>query len=119
MPARVVLAHADLTLVEGASGALAAAGYEVASFVDPMAALAALERAEKIELLITGVDFGKGKLHGIALANMARARRPDVRVLFVAQPQFREYVEIDRSEFLPHPIPISAVLEAVKGCLPI
>jgi CheY-like chemotaxis protein len=55
----------------------------VATFADPAAALDALESGERIELLVSCVDFGPGKLNGMALARMARARRPEVGVLLI------------------------------------
>jgi DNA-binding NtrC family response regulator len=56
---------------------------DVATFADPAAALDALESAERIDLLVSRVDFGPGKLNGGALARMARARQPEIDVLLI------------------------------------
>jgi hypothetical protein len=56
----------------------------VTTLADPMAALDVLEAAPPIEVLVTRVQFGHGKLHGIALARMARMRCLGLKVLFTA-----------------------------------
>jgi DNA-binding NtrC family response regulator len=56
---------------------------DVATFADPAAALDALESTERIELLVSCVDFGPGQLNGVALARMARARKPEIDVLLI------------------------------------
>ena len=53
-----------------------------------MAALDALENAQRVEVLITRVRFPPGKPNGIALALMARHKRPGIKVLFTARPEF-------------------------------
>jgi len=50
---------------------------------DPLAALSALEDARRVEVLVTRLHFGPGKSNGVALALMARLKRPGVRVVFL------------------------------------
>jgi hypothetical protein len=35
-------------------------------------------------VLVTGVDFGDGRLNGVALARMVKVKRPDLQAVFVA-----------------------------------
>jgi CheY-like chemotaxis protein len=85
-------------------------GYEAMALVDPMVALEALEDAERIELLITSMDHGDGKPNGIALARMARLRKPHIKVLFVAAPGMERYTA-GLGELLPWPICVSDVVQ--------
>lgn len=87
MPARVVVVLGP-DLSEETATALGKAGYEAAAFADPMIALDALESAERVELLITRLDFGDGKPNGIALARMTRHKRPKIAVIFVGPADF-------------------------------
>ena len=84
MPARIVVVHDDRDFLGSMITALQIAGYDVVGFADTMSALTALEHASQLELLITRVEYEPGQPHGIALARMARSRRPQVKVLFVA-----------------------------------
>ena len=61
MPARIVVAHDDPDFIEGTVMALRNAGYDVAAFVESMSALAALETAQRVEVLITCVLFPEGR----------------------------------------------------------
>jgi DNA-binding NtrC family response regulator len=116
MPACVVLVHDELEFVDQLTEALSLAGYDVATFVDPMAALNALDAAHSLEILITRVDFGPGKLTGAALARMARLKRPGIRVLFPALPEFAEYAE-GLGKFMPLPVSVPDVVDAVRRML--
>jgi hypothetical protein len=77
MPARVVVVLGP-DLSEETAAALDKAGYEAAALADPMTALDALESAERVELLITRLDFGHGKPNGTAPARMTRHKRPKI-----------------------------------------
>jgi two-component SAPR family response regulator len=113
MPAAIVLVHDDAEFVEQVVTALRSTGREVAVFSDPMAALDALTEAETVELLITRINFPPGKPHGISLALVARGKRPNIKVLFTARPEFADHVE-DIGEFLPVPVKTAKLLAAVE-----
>ena len=70
-----------------------APGYDVVSFMDSMAALDALETAPIVEVLITRVLLPEGQPNGVSLGLMARLKRPDVKVLFVARPDMEKHTE--------------------------
>jgi DNA-binding NtrC family response regulator len=102
MPAQVVFVHDDPQFVEEGAAALRWVGYEVAAFTDPMLALNALDAARTVELLITRIAYPAGKPNGIALARMARHRRPHIRILLMATVETAPYAG-DWGEHLPLP----------------
>jgi hypothetical protein len=81
-----------------------------------MRAWDALRTARQIEVLVTRVDFGEGKPHGIALAHWARSQRPSCRVLFVARAMFQPDAA-GLGEFLALPVSVPEVAEAVGRLL--
>jgi len=74
--------------------ALAATGLtDVAYFSDPMLALDRLLQPEQIELLVSRIDFGPGKLHGVGLARMAKSRHRTAKVILLGEEEHRPYVD--------------------------
>jgi DNA-binding NtrC family response regulator len=116
MKARVVLVHEDPVLVQEATAALALAGHDVTGFTDTMAVLEALETAQMPALMIAGIKFPPGKPNGLALARMARYKRPGIKILFTALEEYREHTE-DQGEFMPLPISIPDLLKTVLKLL--
>jgi DNA-binding NtrC family response regulator len=116
MPARVVVVHDEPGFADQLAGALRLAGLDVATFVDPMVALDALEAASVIKVLITRVEFPPGKPNGVALARMTRIKRPDVRVVFTADPEFAAYAD-GLGVFVPAPINTGDVVDIVGRLL--
>jgi DNA-binding NtrC family response regulator len=116
VPARIVVVHDDQTFSDPLVESLRAIGLDVAAFADSMTAWDAIGSARKVEILVTRVHFGPDKPHGVALAHSVRARCPGVRVLFVAQPQFKDAAE-DTGLFLPWPVSVPEVAEAVGRML--
>jgi DNA-binding NtrC family response regulator len=100
MPARIIVVHDDPEFIERTVTALLTVGYDVTMFSDSMSATEALRTSQLIEVLITRIVFGIGQPHGVALARMARVKRPSVKVLFVAHPEFLADTE-GVGEFLP------------------
>jgi DNA-binding NtrC family response regulator len=116
VPARIVVVHDEPEFCQRTVEALRLAGYEVAAFTDPMTALEALKDAQRVEVLITRVRFPPGKPHGVALALMARHKRPVIKVLFTARPEVAEHAE-GVGEFMPVPIKLPELIEAVGRIL--
>jgi DNA-binding NtrC family response regulator len=116
MPANVVVVHDDPELMQEYTGALKAAAHEVQGFSNPLIALTALEAAHTIKLLITVSDFGPGKLNGVALARMARLKKPGVAVLFLGAPEEKPHTK-GLGEFLEAPASVESVLEAANRLL--
>lgn len=71
MPAPVVVVDHDRQTREAALVALRAAGLQVAAFDDPIVALGAIEKDSRACVLVSRIDFGPAKLHGVALAPQA------------------------------------------------
>ena len=116
MPARIVVVLNEPEIAEEAASALRAQGHDALALADPMAALALLERAERIEVLVTGVDFAPGKLNGIALGRMAKLKRPGIRVLFVGSADHEELAE-GLGAFMPSPVTGPQLVEGVLQSL--
>jgi DNA-binding NtrC family response regulator len=93
MPASIVVVHDDPSFLDDTVRALRRVGYDAAGFLQSMAALDALEAAERVEVLVTRVTFPDGTPHGIALARMARRKRPCIKVLFIIRPEWISHTE--------------------------
>jgi DNA-binding NtrC family response regulator len=113
MPGRIVIVHDEPEFLNEATAALRHVGHDVAAFDDPFRALEALEVANRIEILVTCVLFAVGKPHGISVALMARSKRPEIRVLFTALPEFAEHAA-GIGEFMPLPVSVPELVKAVE-----
>jgi DNA-binding NtrC family response regulator len=116
MPAHIVIVHNDPAFLDAVCAALSASGNSVLAYSDAMQALDALEDATTIEVLVTRVDFGRGKLNGVALARMAQFRRAEVKVLFVARTENKEYTT-GVGDLLTAPAAVPDVVAAVDRLL--
>jgi DNA-binding NtrC family response regulator len=116
MPAPIIVVHDETQTRELAVNALCAAGLPAVGFDDPMNALAAIEADARLRVLVTRVDFGRGKLNGAALARMLRHKQKDVRTVFVAHPENRVHAEKE-GEFLPMPLDAFILVETVARLL--
>jgi DNA-binding NtrC family response regulator len=116
MPALVLIVHNDAETRQLAVTALSAAGHETIGFEDPMKALDEIEAASDIRLLVTRVDFGEGRVNGIALARMFKARVPGSKVAFVAFPDNQIHTE-GLGDFLPMPLDPQALVDVVNRLL--
>ena len=110
------MVHDRTEILDQLTASLRLAGYDVAAFSDPMAALEALEASERPKMLITGVEFGPGKLHGIGLARMARRKRAKLQILFVGHPDFVEYAE-GVGKYMALPVSIPEIVDVVRDLL--
>jgi len=114
------MVHDDPEFVDQLATAIGVAGYDVAVFIDPMDALnafdarGAVDTWRTLEVLVTRVRFAPGTLNGVALARMARSKRPGIRVLFAALPEFAEYAE-GLGKFMPLPVSVPDIVDAVRS----
>jgi len=111
MPGSVIMVHDDPSFVEEAAAALKLAGQDVVTFGDPNDALTALEN-ERFDILITRVRFAPGRPNGVALARMARLKRPGIKVLFTVAPENVQYTE-GLGEFVSAPIDIPKLVAMI------
>jgi DNA-binding NtrC family response regulator len=116
MPARIVVVHDEPTFRDPLVASLRASGHDVAAFGDVSLAWDALSAPQRIEILVTRVDFGPGKPHGVALARSARMRKQTIRVLIVARPEYAEDAA-GVGLFLPYPVDVPTVAETVERML--
>jgi DNA-binding NtrC family response regulator len=116
MPARLVVANDDPSFLAKIHEALRDARFDAVIYSDSMTALNAMESAHKIELLVTGIDFGPGKPNGIALARMARFKRSGTKVLFTGAAKFAAYAE-GLGMFMALPVKVEDVVEAIRELL--
>jgi DNA-binding NtrC family response regulator len=117
MPARIFLVHNEAEPRELALNALAAAGHVAVGFDDPIKVLDALEANSDIcVLVVTRVDFGAGKLNGVALARMVRVKRPGSKCVFAVRPEDHHLAKRE-GEILRLPVDPSALVEIVDRLL--
>lgn len=83
MPARIAVVLDEPELTEKIVGAIKAKGHDAAALPDAMTALNAFWGETSIDVLVTSLNHGKGQPNGIALARIAKAKKPGVKVLFV------------------------------------
>jgi hypothetical protein len=100
MPARIVVVHDD---PEFTAALVEKLGPDVAWFTDPVRALIALESVRTIAFLITRLQFTDSQPVGLSLARLAKAGRPDVRVMFIGAPRYRDDVR-ELGEFIAEPV---------------
>jgi CheY-like chemotaxis protein len=113
---RIVLVHDVPEFADTTAAPLRDAGYDVTVFMHTMSALHAFDAENGIDVLITRVGFSQGQPHGVALAQMARVRRPGIKVLFVGVPERREHTE-GLGELLTAPVTATDVVETVGKML--
>jgi DNA-binding NtrC family response regulator len=116
VPAPVVVVHQQPDTQQMLMSTVRAVGYEVAGFADPLKALDAIEAGSRARVLVTRLDFGPGKLNGIALARMIRHKRLGVQVVFVGRAEKARYLDSNEA-FVPHPVDPKAVADAVRRAL--
>jgi DNA-binding NtrC family response regulator len=116
MPARVVVVLDEPGFADETASALQAQGHDALALSDPMTALELLERAERLELLVTCLDFVPGKPNGIALGLMAKQKRPGIRVLFIGPSDLAKHTE-GVGTFLTSPVTVPQVVEGVLRML--
>jgi len=116
MPARIVVVHDDQPFVDELVTGLRKEGHDVARFPDPLAAWDALEAAKPTEVLVTRVRFAPGLSNGVALALMAKNKRPNIQILFTALPEYREDTA-ELGAFLPMPVGPQDAIEAITSLL--
>jgi DNA-binding NtrC family response regulator len=112
----ILLVHSDLDFSNELSSALRQVGFEVKAFADSMAAIDALDADRRPDMLITRTRFPDGTPQGPALARMARAKRPGIKVIITGRSELAEYAE-DIGAFFPHPVNVPWLVDAVRQSL--
>ena len=117
MPSRIVVVHDDTEFLERASIALNRSGYGVICFTDPTSALISLMARHQIEMLVTRVHFGPGKLNGITMALLACEKHRSLQMIFTSPPSQAVHA-LHFGEFMPMPVSIPRLMAVVERLLP-
>jgi len=112
MPAPVLVVDNVDDIREQALAALRTAGHEVIGFRDPIMTLDAIEATSRVRVVVTRINFGEGKLNGVALARMLKVKRLGINVVFVGSPEHLKYA-VELGECLMGPLDTKALVEAV------
>ncbi|WP_414903363.1 response regulator [Sphingomonas flavalba] len=98
-----------------AERALTRHGYKVVTATNGEEALERLAEGITVDLLIS--DVVMPTMDGPTMAREARARHPDLPLLFMsgyAEEQLRKSIDLDRMEFLPKPFSVQQLAEAAR-----
>jgi DNA-binding NtrC family response regulator len=112
MPAQIVVVLDDPDFSSRLVTRLGEAGHKTRAVPDSLTALDVLEDGSSTDVLVTSLDHAIGKPNGIALALMARKRRPDIRVLFVGLDHLASHAA-GLGAFLAAPVTVSDVTEQI------
>ena len=112
---RILLVDHDAASATVLSAALEARGCRVELFPDFRGALAMIEGGETISAMVTSVQLPAGTPHGVALANMAVQKRPNLPVVFIADdPDLTQWVDDRWGPVLLKPVDCDRVLAAIE-----
>ena len=112
----VLIVHSEGEFLQQAAGALEGAGYDVSTCVDPFEALSILDGTAPIDLLVTRTFYSQGRPNGISLAMMARWKRRGIKIVFTSR-KGNERLTAGIGELVPHPVSLTALVEAVARAL--
>jgi two-component system cell cycle sensor histidine kinase/response regulator CckA len=101
-----------------AERALTRQGYQVLTANNGEEALELIEEGTEFDLLIS--DVVMPQMDGPTLVRAARAKYPDLKVLFMsgyAEEQLRKSIDIDRVSFLPKPFSVQQLGQAARDAL--
>ncbi len=97
---------------------LVIAGYTVIARSGGTAALDEIELKQPVDLMLADIRLGPGKLHGIALASMARWRRPEIGILLMTgYPEMMIAAEGTAYRTIMKPADLSLLVDEVKAAL--
>jgi len=101
---------------EATARLLQSAGYEVQAAPGYRVALEILEGDERVDLLAVDIVMPEG-VNGLALARMARLRRPDIRVIYISGYDIPGLENEALGPVIRKPVDEDALLAAVAGAL--
>jgi DNA-binding NtrC family response regulator len=112
--AHILLIEDDEGLAYALAAALTRAGHHVVTELNGMSALKTLDTDVPFDLLLTDIRLPAGQPHGVALACMARWKRPNLAVIFMTgHPDLREHVEGEK--LFMKPIDPDVVLKEIAA----
>ena len=104
--------HVVITILQNA-------GFEVLPASDFASAMPIIESNERVDLLLTDIVMPPGTPQGIAIALMARERRPNLKVVYMSGHHDVRYVGalIEGAEFLRKPFRAAQLIALIKSVL--
>ncbi len=109
---RVLLAEDEMLVRAIAEEDLAEIGCDVTSAGTGDEAFALIDAGERFDILVTDIRM-PGSLDGWALAQLARERLPDIKVIYVSGYPGENHEPVDHSHFIKKPYRIDQLREAV------
>jgi DNA-binding NtrC family response regulator len=116
MAGRILIVHNDDDFTTRAVAALEAEGNTVTTSSAVVDALDKLDAMPPPDVLITRMRFEPGRPNGLSLANMARHKHPQMKIIFTALRQFQRDVA-GLGTFLAAPVSIPDLVAAVNDAL--
>jgi CheY-like chemotaxis protein len=80
----VLLIDDDEAFAYATSRVIRSAGHRVITFTDSRKALRILETVQDFDVVVTDVVMPDGHPNGFAIAQMARVRNPDLKVVYIS-----------------------------------
>ncbi|MEA3064517.1 MAG: two-component system, cell cycle sensor histidine kinase and response regulator CckA [Sphingomonadales bacterium] len=114
----ILLVEDEATVRAVAERALSRHGYTILLAENGEAAIEILEREKRVDLMIS--DVVMPTMDGPTTAREARARQPDLPILFIsgyAEEQLRQSIDLDRVAFLAKPFSVQKLAEATRDAL--
>lgn len=114
---RILIFEDDPGYAEALGALLREAGYEPVVATHFTTALQALASARPPDLLITDIVMPPGQVNGLALARMARMKRPGIQVMYVTAYDIPQANQEAFGPVLRKPVPDEIILSQVQGSL--
>lgn len=94
-------------------------GFTVIPVRDFAAAIEVIESDRRVDLLLTDVGMPAGTPHGLSIAQMAKARRPSLKVLYMSGSYDSQQIGtmLDGALFLNKPFRPEGLIQAVETAL--
>jgi DNA-binding NtrC family response regulator len=98
-----------------ASIALQRAGYQVLAGCDAAEALHISRSTERIDVLVTDVQMGDGRMDGFELASLIATERPGITIVLMSGVPDTGRIAAEKGyRFLSKPFPLTGVVETVR-----
>jgi CheY-like chemotaxis protein len=112
----ILVVDDDAAYREAAAGVLRSAGYEVSLAPDHRLALEELESDKPIVLLLVDIVM-PDRVNGLALARMARLRRPDIGVIYISGYDIPGLEAEALGPVIRKPVDDDRLLDAIRSAL--
>ena len=117
--ARILVVEDDDSFRRAVTHMLERSGYHAVAVRDFAAAIEVIESRERLDLLLTDIGLPAGTPHGLAVAQMARSRRPDLKVIYMSGTYDTSEIAAfaDDARILQKPFLRSTLIESLEAAL--